>query len=183
MNYEKYAAEQEQQRRIQYKFGSKEYSFPDTFRERIRAYTELFNIGEGLSIGHDVFFYRTHKLEGELHIGCRVIFADDITVDYSGKVIIEDDVTISEGTKIYSHKHDLYKLSHRENDNAIPVMTTIKKGAWIGASSIILPGVTIGEYAVVGAGSVVTHDIAPNTIVAGNPARYIKDNVELNNDG
>lgn len=104
-----------------------------------------------------------------------MIFADEITVEYSGRVIIEEDVTISQGAKIYSHRHDLYKLSHREDDNAIPVETKICKGAWIGAMSIILPGVTVGEYAVVGAGSVVTHNVEPYTIVAGNPARFIRN--------
>ena len=53
----------------------------------------------------------------------------------------------------------------------------IGKKAWVGAGATILPGVTVGENAVVGAGSVVTKDVAANTIVAGNPARFIK-NVE-----
>lgn len=51
----------------------------------------------------------------------------------------------------------------------------IKNNVWIGAGSIILPGVTIGENSVVGAGSVVTKDIPPNVIYAGNPAKFIKD--------
>lgn len=174
MNNERYLEEQEHRRRVQYKYGSKEYSFPDTYRERIRAYTELFDIGENLRIGHDVYFYRTHRLEGHILIGCNVIFADEITIDYSGTLIIEDQVTISEGVKIYSHTHDLHKLSHREEDNAIPTETIIRKGAWIGASAIILPGVTIGEYAMVGAGAIVTRDVAANTIVGGNPAKFIK---------
>ncbi len=51
----------------------------------------------------------------------------------------------------------------------------IGNGAWIGAKAIILKGVTIGEGAIVGAGSVVTRDVAPYTIVAGNPARFIRN--------
>ncbi|WP_301392729.1 DapH/DapD/GlmU-related protein, partial [uncultured Duncaniella sp.] len=46
--------------------------------------------------------------------------------------------------------------------------------AWIGAGATILPGVTVGENSVVGAGSVVTHDVEPNTVVAGNPARLMR---------
>ena len=49
----------------------------------------------------------------------------------------------------------------------------IKHCAWIGAGAIILPEVTIGEYSIVGAGSVVTKDVEPYTIVAGNPCRVI----------
>ena len=52
--------------------------------------------------------------------------------------------------------------------------TTVKKGASIGANSVIVPGVTIGEGAIVGAGSVVTKNVPRNTIVAGNPARIIR---------
>ena len=50
----------------------------------------------------------------------------------------------------------------------------IKKGAWVGGRSLILPGVTIGENAVVAGGAVVTKDVEPNTIVGGNPAKVIK---------
>lgn len=50
----------------------------------------------------------------------------------------------------------------------------IGKNAWIGAGATILPGITVGDNAVVGAASVVTRDVAPDTIVVGNPARFIK---------
>ena len=50
----------------------------------------------------------------------------------------------------------------------------ICRKVWIGAGATILPGVTIGENAVVGAGSVITHDVEPNTLVAGNPAKFIR---------
>ena len=53
-------------------------------------------------------------------------------------------------------------------------MWMIKRGAWIGAGAIILPNVTIGERAVVGAGAVVTKDVPPYTVVAGVPAKEIK---------
>jgi acetyltransferase-like isoleucine patch superfamily enzyme len=53
--------------------------------------------------------------------------------------------------------------------------TVVKKGASIGSGSTILSNVTIGKNAIVGAGSVVTKDVAPNTIVAGNPAKFIRE--------
>lgn len=56
----------------------------------------------------------------------------------------------------------------------------IKDRVWIGMRVIILPGVTIGEGAVIGAGSIVTKDVKPYDIVAGNPARVIKNRKELN---
>ena len=54
------------------------------------------------------------------------------------------------------------------------VPTHVKRGASIGSGAVILCGVTIGEGATVGAGSVVTHDVAPGTVVAGNPARILR---------
>jgi acetyltransferase-like isoleucine patch superfamily enzyme len=50
----------------------------------------------------------------------------------------------------------------------------VKKGASIGSNATILCGVTIGQNAIVGAGSVVTHDVLPNTVVAGNPAKLLR---------
>lgn len=62
-----------------------------------------------------------------------------------------------------------------ENRSATQVKPIhIKKNAWIGIGSTILPGITIGENAVVGTGSVVTKDVPDNSIVGGNPAKFIK---------
>ena len=65
-------------------------------------------------------------------------------------------------------------LKKEERYDLIPKKIVIKDYAWIGSKSVILPGVTIGENAVVGAGSVVTKDVPDNAIVAGNPAKIIK---------
>jgi UDP-2-acetamido-3-amino-2,3-dideoxy-glucuronate N-acetyltransferase len=56
-----------------------------------------------------------------------------------------------------------------------PLTTIVKKGASIGENATILGGITIGENSVVGAGSVVTKDVPPNVIVAGNPAKFLKN--------
>ena len=100
-----------------------------------------------------------------------MLFADEFA-----KIIIEDNVMVGAGVHFYVN-------NHRYDDINTPIIDqgyypsediTIKKGAWIGANSIILPGVTIGENAVIGAGSIVTKSI-PNTVVAvGTPAKVIK---------
>jgi acetyltransferase-like isoleucine patch superfamily enzyme len=65
-------------------------------------------------------------------------------------------------------------LDPAEIDSLLLNPVIIKRNAWIGAAATILPGVTIGENAVVAAGAVVTKDVAPNTIVGGVPAKFIK---------
>ncbi|HAI40259.1 MAG TPA: acyltransferase, partial [Maribacter sp.] len=52
--------------------------------------------------------------------------------------------------------------------------TILKKGCWVGANAILLPGVTIGHNSIVGAGSIVTKDVPDNVVVAGNPAKVLK---------
>ena len=82
---------------------------------------------------------------------------------------IEDDVLVAANVQLISNNHDLY-------DHQIltckPVV--LKRNCWIGAGATILPGVTVGENAVVGAGSVVTRDVEANTVIVGNPARVVK---------
>jgi len=87
---------------------------------------------------------------------------------------IEDGVVLSTRVMLIDATLDPSSFgepSRRRYDDA-PIR--IGRGAWIGAGAIVLPGVTVGERSVVGAGSVVTHDVAPLTVVAGNPARLIR---------
>lgn len=120
-----------------------------------------------------------------ISIGKRVFITGSIIA--SQNIEIGDDVLISWGTTIVDHNsHSIY-FSHREKDavdwlvgkkdwthvKIAPVKIYSK--VWIGFNSIILKGVTIGEGAVIGAGSVVTKDVPAWTIVAGNPARVIRE--------
>ncbi len=86
-----------------------------------------------------------------------------------GGITIEDDVMIAANVSLISNNHDLY-----DRQVLICKPIVIKKGAWIGAGAAILPGVTVGKYAVVGAASVVTHDVPDYAVVVGNPARVTK---------
>lgn len=117
-----------------------------------------------------------HKMRGVkiAHPG-RVRIAGNVLIDalYPELVEIEDDVYIAGGSAIIAHMTPTPYLRRY-----IPEVTFgtvhIKRGAYIGVHSIILPGVTVGEGAIVGAGSVVTKDVPPLSVVAGNPARVIK---------
>lgn len=91
-------------------------------------------------------------------------------------ITIEDEVMLGSGVHIYT-------LNHRFNDPQKPIIdqghleskaVLLRKGCWIGANAIILPGVEIGENAVVGAGSVVTKSIPPRMLAVGSPAKVIR---------
>ncbi len=87
-------------------------------------------------------------------------------------------ITIGDGTFI-APKVNLITINHHadpsKRDCTYGAPIVIGKNVWIGIASTVLPGVTIGDNSIVGANSVVTHDVPPNTIVAGSPARKIGD--------
>ena len=88
-----------------------------------------------------------------------------------GGITIEDDVLIGPGVNLVTENHPL-DPSDRQTLLLKPII--IKRNAWIGASATILPGVTVGENAIVAAGAVVSKDVPGNTIAGGVPARVIK---------
>ena len=89
-----------------------------------------------------------------------------------GGITIEDDVLIGPKVNLVTENHPI-DPSNRKTLICKPIV--IKRNSWIGAGATILPGVTVGENAVVAAGSVVTKDVLNNTIVAGVPAKLVKE--------
>lgn len=113
---------------------------------------------------------------GNIIIGNNVGISNSAIVSMN-KIFIEDDVMIGGGCKIYDTDFHSIDFTHRmetpdKHIKSLPVI--IKKGAFIGAHSIILKGVTIGENSIVGAGSVVAKNVPNGEIWAGNPARFIR---------
>lgn len=135
-----------------------------------KEYDELLhrlfqNLGEGSWIRTPITVVRAHNVK----IGRNVGIMNGCLMMSAGGITIDDDVQIAANVQLISNNHDL--------DNRMVIVCKpvhICRRVWIGAGATVLPGVTIGENSVVGAGSVVTHDVEPNTIVAGNPARFIR---------
>jgi acetyltransferase-like isoleucine patch superfamily enzyme len=122
--------------------------------ETVTVFTPLhINYGKHIKIGKNVF----------INFDC--VFLD------LGGITIEDNVLIAPKVSLLTEGHP---TSIEDRHSLIPKSIHIKKNAWIGANATILQGVTIGENAVVAAGSVVSKDVADNTIVGGTPAKILK---------
>lgn len=133
-------------------------------------------IGEGTRVFDQVNIFKCKvgkncKIESYVYIEEGVIIGNNCKVKpfvyIPTGVIIEDNVFIGPNV---TFTNDKYPRAQGEW-NLLP--TTVKKGASIGANTVIVPGVTIGEEAMVGAGSVVTKDVPSRAVVAGNPSRII----------
>ena len=106
------------------------------------------------------------------HMGKNVFINHDCTFLDIGGITIEDEVLIGPKVSLITEGHPL-NPAERKALTVKPIV--IKRNAWIGAGAIILPGVTVGENAVVAAGAVVNKDVPSNTVVAGILAKKVKD--------
>ena len=112
--------------------------------------------------------------EGKITIGNNVGLSHANITSFSN-IIIEDNVLIGSGVKIWDTDfHPIAYQDRIENKDPQIAPIIIKEGAFIGACSIILKGVTVGKRAVIGAGSVVTHNVPDGEVWAGNPAKFIR---------
>jgi len=151
----------------------------------VRAFTVIYagsRIGSHLETGHGAVIREENKIGDHLSIwnqstidyGC--VIGNNVRI-HTGVYVaqfttIEDDVFLAPGVMIANDRHPICRDCLQG--------PTIKRGARVGINSTLLPGVVIGEGALVGAGSVVTKDVPPGMVVAGNPARVMGDVESLN---
>jgi len=135
---------------------------------RLMFYRRIFTIGPGTSF----LLHVKIRFPGNLRIGRNSTVNYDCVLDARGaEIIIGDNVNIASEVMIWTQEHDPDSPTHQ----TISKPVVIGDYAWIASRAIILPGVTIGEGAVIAAGAVVTKDVSPYAIVGGNPAKFIRE--------
>ncbi len=135
---------------------------------KVFAFANLYGceIGDDSKVGAFVEIQKNAKIGRNVKISSHTFICEGVT--------IEDNVFVGHNVSFINDKYprstnESGGLQTEKDWKVVP--TLIKRGASIGTSSTILCGVTVGENAIVGAGSVVTHDIPPNSVAAGVPAR------------
>ncbi|MCL2163763.1 MAG: N-acetyltransferase [Oscillospiraceae bacterium] len=136
---------------------------------KIGVGTKIWNqaqVREGAQIGENCIISKNVYIDSGVTVGRNVKIQNNVNV-YHG-VTIEDDVFLGPSM---TFTNDLYPRAC--NPDWKVITTLVKRGASIGANATIVCGVTIGEYSMVGAGSVVTKSVPPFALVVGNPAKWI----------
>ncbi|NJE02069.1 N-acetyltransferase [Thermococcus sp. JdF3] len=146
------------------------------FAHPLAVVEEGAEIGEGTRIWHFAHIRKGARIGRNCNIGKDVYI--DADVEIGNNVKIQNGVSVYHGVKVeddvflgphMTFTNDLYPRAFNQDWEVVP--TLVKKGASIGAHATIVCGVTIGEYAMVGAGAVVTKDVPPFGLVYGSPAR------------
>lgn len=117
------------------------------------------------------------QAQGEIHIGDYVLISPGVRISAAQSIRIGDNCMLA--ANVYISDSDWHGLYNRIRPFRCTKPVTIENNVWLGERVIVNKGVTIGENSVIGAGAVVTRNIPPNSVAAGNPARVIKS---LNNN-
>jgi acetyltransferase-like isoleucine patch superfamily enzyme len=129
------------------------------------------------TIVHDVRFFNLYRRGlPALEVGAECFLGDECLLDLAEGIRMEAQVTLAERVVVLTHTNVGYEdhpLQTLFPASAAPVV--FEQGCFVGAAVTILPGLTIGRESFVAAGSVVTRDVAPRTLVAGVPARHVRD--------
>jgi len=156
-------------------------------RARIRSHTIVYApgvIGSGFQTGHGVVIRDAAEIGDDVSVGTHSILEHHVKIGdrvriHSGAFIpeftvVEDDAWIGPRVTLTNARYP--RSAEVKSTLKGP---TIRRGAKLGANATVLPGIEIGEGALVGAGAVVVHDVPPNAVVAGNPATVLRDVTDI----
>jgi maltose O-acetyltransferase len=133
-----------------------------------------FDVGYGTMFAGMPVIAGSGDLRRRLHMGRHCWVNVGLHLDLGSRIEIGDHVTIGHDVLLLTTTHRIGSSYHRAGDlTTAPVC--IGRGAWLGARSTIMPGVTIGEGAVIAAGAVVIRDVRPDTVVGGVPAQQLSN--------
>lgn len=149
------------------------------------------------------FLSRLRRLEAKyfkkrMNVGKKVRLRRPLVIQYPENIYVEDNVSMNRNCTFLAHgkifigknamigpnvtiitvNHDYRAKGLKAHTSHVLLPVRIGENVWIGANALILPGITIGRNAIIGAGSVVTKDIGDGEVFAGNPARFIKRRLE-----
>jgi len=169
--------------------GKKSGELPTTIGDGavIRSHTVIYagnTIGDNFQTGHHVMIREENKIGNNVSIGTSSVVEHHVTIGSNVRIhtnaFVPETSVLEDGCWLGPHvviTNALYPLSpnvKKELRGAI-----VKKNAKVGANATLLPGITVGENSLVGAGAVVTKDVPPNKVAAGNPARIINSIASL----
>ena len=145
---------------------------PSQYEEQQRYMKELFaECGENVYIQRPVYANWGGK---HVHFGSNIYANYNLTLVDDGHIYIGDWVQFGPNVTIATAGHPVLPELRKEKFLQFNKDVHVEEGAWIGAGSIILPGVTVGAWSVIGAGSVVTKDIPAGVVAYGNPCRVAR---------
>lgn len=162
------AADSRRAAALMQKFNNSDPTDPEARRALLREL--LGSFGEGAEIRPPLYCDYGYQV----HIGARTFINYGAVLLDVAKITIGDDVQVGPNVQFLTPTHPLDpELRRQKYEAAEPI--TVGSNVWLGGGVILLPGITIGENTVVGAGAVVTKDLPANVVAVGNPARIIRE--------
>jgi maltose O-acetyltransferase len=137
-----------------------------------------------LTVGNDwKMFSRPYPARITIEPGAEIRTGDNFGLNYGVEIYAAKSITMGDNTMIGDmvtiYDTDFHRIDEGSEPRVAPI--TIGDNVWLGRGALVLPGVTIGDHSIVAAGAVVTKDVAARTVVAGNPARVVREVIASDN--